>query len=242
MVITSELLPIASLTDSVIQQMYDLFSRYFVGTTWAVFKADLIAKNWVLLLREDTTQILQGFSALWVYDVTFAGEELTIVYSGDTIVAPSAWSHSTLAQSWITAVNQILSQHPGKRCFWLLISSGFRTYRFLPMFWRVFYPCYHCPTPLSIQTLMDFLAQRQFQQDYHATTGIVRLPQPQELCADLRGIPPHRLSDPHIRFFAERNPAHERGDELVCLTEIAPTNLTAAGRRMWFGSRSGDGA
>lgn len=234
--INSELLPTSTLTASAIRQMYDLFSCYFVGTTLAVFEADLETKNWVLLLWESATETLVGFSALSVYDVTFNEEILTIVYSGDTIVAPSAWSRSPLAKSWIAAVNQIRLQHTGQRCFWLLISSGFRTYRFLPTFWQTFYPCYDRPTPPQRQALLDFLAQRQFQHHYDAIAGIVRLPQPQQLCPELRGIPPQRLRDSHIRFFAQRNPGYDRGDELVCLTEISPANLTAAGRRMWFRS------
>ena len=38
---------------------------------------------------------------------------------------------------------------------------------------------------------------------------------------------------PIFSFFAQRNPGHAAGDELVCLTEIHPDNLTRAGRRVW---------
>ena len=41
------------------------------------------------------------------------------------------------------------------------------------------------------------------------------------------------MRDRHVAFFAEKNPGHERGDELICLTELSYENLTAAGRRMW---------
>ncbi len=41
-----------------------------------------------------------------------------------------------------------------------------------------------------------------------------------------------RLGDPHVEFFVRANPGHADGDELVCLTELTPTNLTPAGRRM----------
>jgi hypothetical protein len=51
--------------------------------------------------------------------------------------------------------------------------------------------------------------------------------------AGLRGIPERRLRDEHVAFFAQRNPGHENGDELVCLTELEYENLTAAGKRMW---------
>ena len=32
--------------------------------------------------------------------------------------------------------------------------------------------------------------------------------------------------------FAALNPGHVRGDELACVTELTPQNLTSAGRRM----------
>ncbi|MDJ0694121.1 hypothetical protein [Mastigocoleus sp. MO_188.B34] len=46
------------------------------------------------------------------------------------------------------------------------------------------------------------------------------------------------MTDPHIEFFDRMNPGHLNGDELVCLTEISETNLTPAGKRMWFASVS----
>ena len=50
--------------------------------------------------------------------------------------------------------------------------------------------------------------------------------------APLAGIPAGRMLDPHISFFARRNPGYHAGDELVCLCELSETNLTPAGRRM----------
>ena len=52
-----------------------------------------------------------------------------------------------------------------------------------------------------------------------------------------RGIPEHRLSDPHIAFFSARNPGHDAGDELVCYAVIAEDELTRLGRRMWAKGR-----
>jgi hypothetical protein len=36
-----------------------------------------------------------------------------------------------------------------------------------------------------------------------------------------------------VAFFLEKNPGHGQGDELVCLAEVSPTNLTRAGLRLW---------
>jgi hypothetical protein len=212
--------------------MYFLLRHYFEGTEPEVFAADLQQKNWVILI-EDDQGVLKGFSTLLLYETQFAGEPITVLYSGDTIVDPSAWSSSVLPRAWITAVKHLRQQHCRGRFYWLLISSGFRTYRFLPTFWQEFYPRYDAVTPDHLTALIDFLCWNQFQHHYDQDAGIVRLPQPQSLCEQLRQIPSERLRDPHIAFFLQRNPSYGQGDELVCLTEITETNLTAAGRRMW---------
>ncbi|WP_348917917.1 hypothetical protein [Adonisia turfae] len=211
--------------------MYRLLKHHFSGVTPDIFSMDLAHKNWVLLIK-DTMEQLKGFSTLRLYDVIVNGEPLSVVYSGDTIVDPTAWSSATLPRAWIQAINQL--RHPDKRLFWLLISSGFRTYRLLPTFWKTFHPRYDQPTPEPMQQLMDNLARQQFGNTYDPVSGIVRFTQPQKLSPILGTVPPERRSDPHIQFFEQANPDHSQGDELVCLTEICVENLTAAGRRMWF--------
>lgn len=114
----------------------------------------------------------------------------------------------------------------------MLFTSGFRTYRFLPLFWRDFYPQYDLPTPETWQRILDELAAKKIGSQYNRLTGVVRFPRPQRLASILAGIPAGRLDDPHVAFFAIRNPMHAAGDELVCLCELTPQNLTAAGRRM----------
>lgn len=211
--------------------MYALLHQHFDGVKRDVFAADLAQKTWVILL-EDPQHNLKGFSTLQFYQTYFGDKSYNIVYSGDTIVDPTAWQSSLLSRAWISTVNYLRQSYPGK-LYWLLISSGYRTYRFLPTFWQEFYPRYDATTPVAIAALIDHLGHQQFQDDFDATTGIVKFSQPQVLRPNLLAIPAQRLQDPHIRFFRERNPGYVRGDELVCLTEIAEHNLTAAGQRMW---------
>lgn len=212
--------------------MYSLLSTHFEGVKSEVFAADLQEKNWVILL-EDETDTLKGFSTLLMYNTCFEGETISVVYSGDTITDPSAWSSLLLPRTWVTAVNTLRQQYPQQRLYWLLICSGYRTYRFLPTFWQEFYPRYDVTTPAKTQALLEFLSRDRFGRCYNEKTGIVSFPHPQALREGLRGIPPERLHDPHIRFFAEKNPEYLQGDELVCLTEFREENLTRAGRRMF---------
>ncbi|MEL6937936.1 MAG: hypothetical protein AAFO84_01950 [Cyanobacteria bacterium J06598_1] len=230
----TELVKTSELTQGDRASMYALLDSHFEGATLQVFETDLSLKNWVLLLK-DAEDELKGFSTMLMYDISFEDELVTVVYSGDTIMDPSAWSSSALSQAWVQAVNQLKRQYQGEKLYWLLISSGFRTYRFLPTFWKTFYPRHSRSTPPEMQRLMQFLATRQFGEWYDAAAGVVRFPSPQRLRGHLEGIPPERLRNPHIKYFAQNNPGAAAGDELVCLTEIAAENLTKAGQRMWFG-------
>lgn len=211
--------------------MFALFTRCFEGARRECFEADLEEKNRVLLLEEPGTG-LKGFSTLLFYRAEDQGETLNVVYSGDTIVAPEAWGSSVLAPAWIAAVQRLHHRRPAARLVWLLIASGYRTYRFLPVFWRAFFPCHDQPTPPEADKLMKRLAGERFGRAYDPATGIVRFAEPQVLAPELRGIPAERLKNSHVAFFARANPGHGRGDELVCLTELADNNLTPAGRRM----------
>lgn len=219
------------LTEAERQSMLALLAAHFQGVTLERFAADLAEKDWALLLEDESG--LRGFSTLQIYET--AG--LTVVYSGDTIVERGAWATAALPKSWIAAVRALRERHPRGPLYWLLLTSGFRTYRFLPVFWREFWPRHDAPTPPEVQTLMDFLADQRFGPLYHRDAGIVRFPEPQVLREGMDEVPEGRLADPHVAFFLERNPGWVRGDELVCLTEIAEGNLTPAGRRMWRSGR-----
>jgi hypothetical protein len=100
------------------------------------------------------------------------------------------------------------------------------------VFWREFFPRFNAPTPPRTQRLLNYLAQERFGGQFDSQHGTVRFTRPQMLREGLNEAPPGRKNDPHVAFFLERNPDCVHGDELVCLTDLGPENLTAAGRRM----------
>lgn len=218
------------LTSGQRDEMFALLAAHFDGVSREQFENDLAEKNWVVQVRGNGR--LLGFTTLLVETLDFEGERLMAIYSGDTIVAPEAWQSPMLARAWIAAVNHLRAADPGRRCYWLLLTSGFRTYRFLPVFWRAFYPQIHAVTPPHEQRLRQHLAASRYGAAFDPQAGIVRFPRPQTLRGVLREVPHGRREDADIAFFLTCNPGHERGDELVCLTEISEANLTPAGRRM----------
>jgi hypothetical protein len=220
------------------EAMLGLFCAHFAGVTPARFAADLAEKEWVLLLESDAGA-LRGFSTLLLYETVVPGEGVcSVVYSGDTIVDPEAWGSYALPRCWIGAIRQLREHYGRGRLWWLLLTSGFRTYRFLPVFWKEFWPHHAAPTLPYPQLRIDLLARERFGPHYHRDDGVVRFPEPQVLREAHAAVPEGRLADPHIAYFLARNPGWRAGDEMVCLTEIAEENLTPAGRRMWHAGRA----
>jgi hypothetical protein len=224
------LVPRAELSAANKAKMFALLTQHFDGVTPQQFARDLAEKNLALLLeREDA---LVGFSTLQAYTTTFEGEIINVIYSGDTIVTPGAWGTTALPRAWVAGVDSLRARLPSARCFWLLLTSGFRTYRFLPVFWREFFPRFDALMPHVTRRMLSQLAKERFGNQFDADMGVVRFTNPQQLKDGLEQIPEGRAHDPHISFFLLRNPGHAKGDELVCLTELCPDNLTAAGCRM----------
>jgi hypothetical protein len=202
-------------------EMFALFAAYFSGVTRAVFERDLGEKEWVIVLR-DARGAIDGFSTL----MRFEHEGRTIFFSGDTIVAEERRGTPELSRLWVNHVRAAARRTDGE-VYWFLISSGYRTYRFLPVFFRDFHPRYDRRSP-ELAALLDGIATRRFGDAYDPASGIVRLANP----SPLRRGEERAAHDPHVRFFLAANPGHARGDELACIVRVAEDNLTPAGARM----------
>jgi hypothetical protein len=221
-----------ALSPATVDEMVLLFAEHYELACPDSFRRDLAEKDQVVLLRDEVSGALQGFSTLAVYTTSVFGRTVGVVYSGDTIIRPAFWGTPALPSLWIKRVLVLAAEMP-QPVYWLLISSGYKSYRFLPVFYREFYPRYDCPTPPYLQAIMDQLAQERFGDQYDAATGIVRFAGGgTPLRPGVADVNEERQRNAHIRFFIECNPGHAQGDELVCLTQISWENLTPAGQRM----------
>ncbi len=215
--------------------LYDVFRESFSATTRESFERDLDEKDWVLLLEERESGRPAGFSTQKRLSLTVDGEPMVALFSGDTIVRRIFWGEPTLARAWARlAFDVALAERP-LRVFWFLICSGYKTYRFLPVFFRGFHPRREEPMPPDTRRILDAFARARYPREYDAVRGVVRLAAPTPLRPGVADVTAERLADPDVAFFVEANPGHAAGDELACLTEIAPDNLTRAGRRMLLG-------
>ena len=216
--------------------MFRLLAAHFVGADRSTFDADLAEKQCAILLEDEDGE-LRGFSTLLLYRTAVGAQTISVVYSGDTIVDRAWWGSPALPRTWIRAVRQLAGNVAQDDLYWLLLTSGYRTYRFLPVFFQSFHPRHDADSPPAMAALLSALAAEKFGRQYDDATGIVRFARPQMLTPELLALPDGRVVDPHIAYFLSRNPGHVHGDELACLTRIADDNLTAAGRRMTRSAR-----
>ncbi|MFP4584844.1 MAG: hypothetical protein ACLFN9_15875 [Desulfococcaceae bacterium] len=208
------------------ERMFRLHAAYFDNVRAKNFRRDLAEKDWVILLRE-ADRIL-GFSTIRFFDHDASGSR--VLFSGDTIVDKSKRQTCCLAGAFGHLLRRF---RPADRpFFWLLICKGYRTYRFLPTFFRQFDPGPGTNGgPLA--ALRNAIAAERFGPAYDRETGIVRFNGNGDfLRPDHAGIAAAHSRDPFVRFFLERNPGFRIGDELACLAPLAEENLNSLAKRL----------
>ncbi len=231
--LTGRILPVEDVTDQQREQMFALMEQYYAGMRRDVFEADLREKSWVIQVIEADTGAVRGFSTQQLLQVPRRGGTVLALFSGDTIIDRACWARNPLSQVWGRFALELIDRHPSQDLYWFLITKGFRTYRFLPVFFREFYPRRSVMTPPWAKETIDLLARAKFAAAYDADAGLVRAaPEQCHLRGEVGEVTATRLTDPDICYFVERNPGHAQGDELCCLAPLTRANFTEAAYRI----------
>src|SRR5262245_55543967 len=213
--------------------MFELFDAHYLHATWAAFLRDLNEKQWAIVIEDETTGRLRGFSTQMLLKVAVGGDTARALFSGDTVIDRAAWGDQALARTWGRFALSLVDRFFPKPLYWFLISKGYKTYRFLPLFFHEFYPRWDDSTPEWAAKLIAACATHKFGAAFSAQTGLViGGPKKDRLRPGVADLTPQRLGDPHVQFFAERNPGFTHGDELCCLAPISRDNFTEAAWRV----------
>jgi hypothetical protein len=231
--ITPTVTPVVELSRSVRSEMLQLMKRYYDRISAERFHSDLAAKAFAVLLHDRSSQLV-GFSTVGIWQDQFDGRAIQIMYSGDTIIDHRYWGSPTFASSWLKLAARIKDAAPQMPLYWFLIVKGHRTYRYLSVFARRYYPAWNSETPPEISGLMTHLGMAKFGHAYDAEKGIVHFSESQgHLLPRWATIPGKDAVRPEVRFFAAKNPGYISGDELVCLAEITADNMRPFARRIF---------
>ena len=228
-----QLVEAADLTDDQRDRMFALMEAHYENVCRRRFEADLAEKRWVIQVLDPDTGELLGFSTQMLLSVVAGGRPVEALFSGDTIIDRAHWGDAVLPHVWGRLVLALLGARPRAEFYWFLISKGYKTYRYLPLFFREFYPRHDAPMPPRAREVLDALARHKFAAAYDAGAGLVRGDGGKDrLRPGIADVTAERLRDTHVRFFVERNPGHANGDELCCLAPLSRANFTPAAYRV----------
>jgi hypothetical protein len=223
MAVTAEICPVSALSWPEREELFTLFCTAFQACHQG-FLSDLQEKDFLLRVRDGAG--LVAFSTLKLY---FPEPGVRLLFSGDTYSAVTARNGHQLPARWARFVYSDLPHQPGIEDYWLLLCSGYRTYRILPTFFKTYVPCQD--NHPNLKAKRDLWAEQLFCERYR--NGVVTPLWPTPL---LSPDPPPRLqADPHVRYFMTVNPGHREGDELACLVPLQPANLRPCGKRLLQG-------
>ena len=226
-----EIIPVFDLDASTREVMWQLMTHYFQRASRSAFERDLSDKQFAILLRDEEGRV-RGFSTLAIMATHQAGRPVRALYSGDTIADRACWGTLALPLAFLRFVARHTGvERDGADWYWFYVCKGYRTYRFLPVFYQRFYPHPDLATPAAEQASLNDLARQRFGDAYDAATGVARVADDYALRPGVGDVTTSRGRDPFIEFFARRNPGWPQGDELVCLAPLRLENLRERPRR-----------
>src|SRR5262249_17720922 len=148
-------------------------------------------KHWVIQVLDPHTGAVCGFSTQMLLDVDVAGRPTKALFSGDTIIDREHWGDNALAHVWGHLALSLIDTYGDGEVYWFLISKGYKTYRFLPIFFHEFYPRHDAPTPDWAREVIDALGRARYPAAYDPAAGLVRaVPGKDRLRDGVAGITP----------------------------------------------------
>ena len=236
--LVARIAPVRSLDRSIIDAAFGLFESLYLGVDRQRFERDLFDKHLIILLFDDTDDVLRGFSTVHVDDVMHRGRRARVVYSGDTVIHPAYWGQKRLQRAFSTILVRERLRHPTRPLFWFLISKGYKTYLLLVHHFPRSFPRVDRPADPDLRAALHTVARNRFGDAYNPLTGVISYPTARERVRDqVAPIDRPLMSNPHVAFFATRNPGYQGGDELACLAQVRLVDPVAAFVRSWWRGR-----
>ena len=199
---------------------FKLFASAYEGAGWPRFAADLEDKQYVIVMRDRATRLLKGFSTVRVCTEETERGRATVVFSGDTVIDRDYWGQKELHLHLSRLFMRLQLRNPRRPVYWFLVSKGYKTYLGFMKNFPISIPRYDGSDDPYLRRLLDGVATARFGAAYDTSTGISVNTGHEWVRRGLAPIDATARLNAHVRFFVERNPGHERGDELACLALI----------------------
>lgn len=215
-------IPLEMLSEKQINEMFNVYHKYYASVTKEVFVSDLSNKNHVIVLTDKIDGEIKGFSTILDYHFNLEGKRVKGVFSGDTIIEKEYWGGSALQMAFIMYMFKEKLKRPFSPLYWFLISKGYKTYLLMANNFVEHYPRFEEQTPTEKKSIMDKFASELYPENYDPTSGLIRFEGIHDhLKDDVAPITDEmKIQNERIKFFSETNNSWEVGTELVCLARF----------------------
>ncbi len=214
------------LTKTDISTMFEMMISNYSNVTQEMFNNDLSNKQFVGLIHDESKRI-RGFTTFVLNPDNCAGPDYHIIFSGDTIIDPLHWGTQILMKGWCHTIGRLISTDKNKKWYWYLLSKGHRTYMYLPLFFKTFYPNPDLSDQQEeLSQIADRVSSKFYGTNWKKDLGVIKFEEHHgELNTALAEATYKKSKSPYVSFFLERNPDFYKGDELVCIAPLSPDNL-----------------
>jgi hypothetical protein len=214
------------------ERMYRLMTAHYERVERNDFERDLTEKEWVILMT-DADNTIFGFTTVMRLRARCGDEEVAALFSGDTVLDRDVWGAGGWVREWGHLAARLMHETHPQPLYWLLLTATHRTYRFLPAFFKEYFPRARVPTPAVWQERLETLVRIKFPEEYDADRGVVRTHRPMSVRQEVIERATQGISQEHAAFFAERNPGFLQGEYLVCITDLTQQNRTRLGDKLF---------
>ncbi len=222
--LVSQTLPVCELRKKDTKAMFEVFSKYYLNTSFEQFMTDLSEKDVVFLLKDSDSREIKGFSTLVNLYVDVAGVEQRGCFSGDTILEKEYWGQGTLGIAFLRYLFVQKLKNPFKPLYWFLISKGYKTYLLMANNFRNHYPRYERVTPSKERDVIAAFSKTLYGDFFNEDSGVISFSKVSSkdcLKAEITPITKELLlKNDRIKYFATKNPGWEEGHELACVAEM----------------------
>jgi hypothetical protein len=225
-----------SLTFNQKKAMYTLMTRYYDNLSFDKFIYDFEEKDDVIILVDEGE--IYGFTTIELKEMIIDGKSIIGVFSGNTIVDNEYAFQSELQKGFTRYIENMINKEKHREIYWFLICKGYKTYRYLSVYFNDYYPNKDKPTPIFEQKVMDRYAEDKYGKAYDKTTGVIKNTGINDFLKEGVATIDKRVKKNKVNVYFEKvNHNHFRGDELVCLAKFSDENLKRAFYRATRGSQ-----
>ena len=227
-----KIIKVKELTEKQKVEMFDLMTLHYDNYKLENFKSDLFKKEDIVLELDEKSKIM-GFTTIEYVDIDVENKPIKLLFSGDTIIHKDYWANNNLISDWFNFIYKKSLEIKPVDFYWLLFSKGYKTYKYLPLFFKNFYPCYGSPTPVFEQKIIDSYALKYYPDNYNKQTGVIEMNRKKDYLKNFAAeIPNNMLNNKNVQFFLEKNPNFRLGNELVCCAKIDFNNLSRVSKKI----------